>query len=253
MGLGLNQPGRCFWLPLLTIGLLIFLNGCASASEDITPTIETDLPSCSGVEQDFPLRILALGDSYTIGEGVASDQRWPAHLAANLETSDLTVDPPTYLAQTGWTTGNLLEALTRADLQPPYDIVTLAIGVNNQFQGRSQEEYQAEFEMLVEIAKNLAGNEPARVIVLSIPDYGVMPFAQSRDTEKIAEEIDAFNAINQTISERIGVHYVDVTGYSRRHPDQAASDGLHPSGAQYEGWARLATPAACKALGGDIE
>jgi lysophospholipase L1-like esterase len=201
------------------------------------------------------MQFLALGDSYTIGESVAPEERWPVQLGALLRAEGLDVGDPTLIATTGWTTDELSAAIDRANPQGAFDLVSLLIGVNNQYRGRGQDEYRAQFAALLQRAIGFAGGNPARVLVLSIPDWGVTPFAArlERDPAAVAADIDAFNAINRAETERPGAHYVDVTPFSREaahDPSLLADDGLHPSGRMYAEWARLALPAARAALGG---
>jgi lysophospholipase L1-like esterase len=199
------------------------------------------------------MRILALGDSYTIGEGVNPSQRWPVLLARRLQERGLPVADPYIIARTGWTTDELSSALGLADLQLPYRLVTLLIGVNNQYRGRSSEEYRSEFIALLQKAIALAGDNASKVLILSIPDYSVTPFAATRDRTRIAREIDKFNSINREESLHLGVRYVDITPISRdaaQDPSLIARDGLHPSAKQYALWADLALPHALAALDG---
>jgi lysophospholipase L1-like esterase len=201
---------------------------------------------------DAPLRYLALGDSYTIGEDVAEDGRWPVQLAALLRADGIAVDPPTIVARTGWTTDELSAAMDDADLAREYDLVSLLIGVNNQYRGRALDEYEAQFNALLERAIALAGHRAVRVLVLSIPDWGVTPFAakSGRDVARIGAELDAFNRAAAAICASHGVRFVDITPISRdpgAQPDMIAADGLHPSAVQYALWAQRALPAA-KAL-----
>jgi lysophospholipase L1-like esterase len=201
------------------------------------------------------MQFLALGDSYTIGESVAPEERWPVQLGALLRAEGLNVGDPTIIATTGWTTDELSAAIDRANPQGAFDLVSLLIGVNNQYRGRGQDEYREQFAALLQRAIGFAGENPARVLVLSIPDWGVTPFAArlERDPAAVAADIDAFNAINRAETERPGAHYVDVTPFSREaahDPSLLAADGLHPSGRMYAEWARLALPAAREALRG---
>jgi len=201
------------------------------------------------------MQFLALGDSYTIGESAAPEERWPVQLGALLRAEGLDVGGPTLIATTGWTTDELSAAIDRANPQGAFDLVSLLIGVNNQYRGRGQDEYREQFAALLQRAIGFAGWNPARVLVLSIPDWGVTPFAArlERDPAAVAADIDAFNAINRAETERPGAHYVDVTPFSREaahDPSLLADDGLHPSGRMYAEWARLALPAAREALGG---
>jgi lysophospholipase L1-like esterase len=197
------------------------------------------------------IRILALGDSYTIGEGVRADERWPIKLAALLRARGITVSEPHIIARTGWTTDELAAAIEAARPAGPFDLVTLLIGVNNQYRGRASEEYRAEFRSLLARAIALAGGRADRVIVLSIPDWSVTPFAAERDRAAVAHEIDLFNAINQQEAMTRSAGYVNVTPSSRtaaERPDLIASDGLHPSGDMYTDWASLVLPVALAAL-----
>jgi lysophospholipase L1-like esterase len=193
------------------------------------------------------LRYLALGDSYTIGESVAAERRWPMQLVRELRAHGVAVADPVVVARTGWTTDELSAALDQTRLDPPYDLVSLLIGVNNQYRGRDVEEYRGEFVALLERAIGYAGGHAARVVVLSIPDWGVTPFGarSGRDPAQIAQALDAYNAVAREESRRRHVAWVDITGISRR-PDVAATlvadDGLHPSAAQYERWMRHALP-----------
>jgi lysophospholipase L1-like esterase len=198
------------------------------------------------------MRFLALGDSYTIGEGVDEADRWPVQLAALLRGRGIRVGDPRIIARTGWTTDELSAAIDDADPRGPYALVSLLIGVNNQYRGRGAEEYRAEFAALLQRAIGFAGGEASRVVVLSIPDWGVTPFADGRDRSQIASDIDAYNAINRDEARRAGAHWVDVAPQSRvagADPAFLVSDGLHPSGRAYAEWARLALPAAVEALG----
>lgn len=191
------------------------------------------------------LRLLSLGDSYTIGEAVGEDERWPARVVALLRARGFAVAEPVIVATTGWTTDELGRGLDAATISGPFDVVTLLIGVNDQYRGRTADDYRPAFRALLARAIDFAGGEASRVVVLSIPDWGVTPFAEGRDRARIAAEIDAFNAINRDEASRTGAHYVDVTESSRRaaaDPRLVAADGLHPSGAMYDEWAHLAVP-----------
>ena len=202
---------------------------------------------------EVPLRFLALGDSYTIGEGVVAEQRWPHQLAARLRAEGIALTDPQIVATTGWTTDELSVGMDAATLVPPYDFVSLSIGVNNQYRGRDTANYRREFAALLQRAIALAGLRPERVVVVSIPDWGVTRFgrASGRDIATIARELDAFNAINREEAQRLHVAWADVCGISRRAGDDAAQladDGLHPSGLQYASWLEPVLPAARQAL-----
>ena len=189
---------------------------------------------------------LALGDSYTIGEGVEATGRWPNQLAAGLG-----LDAPEIVAQTGWTTDELSAAMDAHTFHPPYALVTLLIGVNNQYRGRDLASYRGEFTQLLHRAIELAGDKPRHVVVVSIPDWGITPFARGRDARAIAREIDAYNAANREIAGNSRAFYADVTGISRdrgEREDMLVSDGLHPSAAMYTRWLDAILPAAQAAL-----
>lgn len=196
-------------------------------------------------------RFLALGDSYTIGESVEIGDRWPVQLAEALRGQGKTIEEPEIIARTGWTTDELDAAITSADPHGTYALVTLLIGVNNQYRGRGLEEYQTHFRGLLNRAVHFAGGVPSRVVVVSIPDWGATPFAAGRDAGKIAREIDAFNNIARGEVTNIGAHFVDITPTSRRassEPALVAHDKLHPSAAMYRAWVPLILPAALEAL-----
>lgn len=155
------------------------------------------------------------------------------------------MDDPEILARTGWTTNELARAIGERSLTGTFDLVSLLIGVNNQYRGGELEEYRAEFVALLSEAIRFAGGNPGRVLVLSIPDWGVTPFAEGRDRSRIAAEIDAFNQVNRAESEALAVRYLDITGISREaggNPELVAEDGLHPSGVMYARWAEAALP-----------
>ena len=198
-------------------------------------------------------RFLALGDSYTIGESVPESERWPVQLAARLREAGIAIDAPRILARTGWTTDELAAAMADSTFEPPYALVTLLIGVNNQFRGRSLDEYRAQFSQLLARAIGLAGNDASRVIVVGIPDWGVTPYGRgsSRDTAQIAHELDAFNAAAHALATQHRAHFVDIADLSRPHGDQdgfdrsmIAGDGLHPSAVLYARWVERILPVA---------
>lgn len=194
---------------------------------------------------------LALGDSYTIGEMVPEDQRFPVQAASLLCAAGIPMAPPRIIARTGWTTDELAGAIREAQVTDTYDLVTLLIGVNNQYRGRSVEDYAPEFRDLLTQAIRFAGGHASHVIVLSIPDWGVTPFAKDRDRQKIAREIDAYNAANKRITAALGAQYADITPSTRRaavEADLVAADGLHPSGKEYEAWAKAIAPLMEQAL-----
>lgn len=199
--------------------------------------------------QQTPLTYLALGDSYTIGESVPIYQGFPYQVVQLLREKGLVLTAPEIVAKTGWTTDELQAGINNTRLLKSYDFVTLLIGVNNQYRGRTAENYATEFESLLNQAISFAGGHKDRVVVLSIPDWGQTPYAEGRDRAKIAKEIDAYNAVNQKISRQYGVHYIDITPGTREASTDkglVANDGLHPSGKDYARWARAV--AACFAV-----
>ena len=190
-------------------------------------------------------RFLALGDSYTIGEGVLPVERWPVQLVDRLRRETIDVSDPEIIATTGWTTDELWEAMNRIAPVGGCGLVSLLIGVNNQYRGRPLHEYRTQFRELLERAVRLASRDARRVMVLSIPDWGVTPFAVGRDRGSIARDIDAFNAANREETNAVGARYVDTSAASRvaaTDDSLLASDGLHPSGKLYAIWAELALP-----------
>ena len=194
---------------------------------------------------------LALGDSYTIGEGVAEADRWPIRLAAMLRARGLRVAAPRIIARTGWTTDELSTAIDAARPDSPYDLVTLLIGVNNQYRGRSDDEYRTQFRALLKRATAFAGGRTSRVLVVSIPDWGMTPFANGRDRSAIARAVDRFNAVNRDETAAAGAHYADITPLSRRaavDPSLVASDGLHPSATMYAAWLDVILPIVLRLL-----
>jgi lysophospholipase L1-like esterase len=181
-------------------------------------------------------KFLALGDSYTIGESVAEAERWPNQLVAKLKLT-----APRIIATTGWRTDNLKDAIEAANLKPEYDLVSLLIGVNNQYQGKSIEIYEREFEELLQTSIKLAKGKKKNVFVVSIPDYGYTPFGKAKQ-EKISEELDQYNAINKRIAAKYGVKYFNITEISRKGLEDVelvAGDGLHPSGKMYAQWVEV--------------
>jgi lysophospholipase L1-like esterase len=201
-------------------------------------------PPSNSIQQQAgsPRSWLALGDSYTIGESVGENDRYPVQANAILGKSGTIFLNPEIIARTGWTTGDLLQALDDKRLHlRRYDVVSLLIGVNNQFQGRSQHEYKEEFSRLLNQSIQLASGMTSHVFVLSIPDYAVTPFASNRDTAEITRQIDFFNKINMEQALKMGVNYLDITGESRKarkDPSLVASDGLHFSAKEYAIWAK---------------
>ena len=191
--------------------------------------------------QDKALTFLALGDSYTIGESVPIYENFPYQTVQLLRKSGISVHAPEIVAKTGWTTDELMAGIDKTIFEKSYDIVTLLIGVNNQYRGKDPSTYEKEFEQLLNKAIAFAGGNKQNVFVLSIPDWGATPFAASRDRIKIGNEIDLFNAINKKSTDAAGIAYISITEGSREANSNAslvAKDGLHPSGLEYGRWAK---------------
>lgn len=213
-------------MKFLFLFLLIFTFGC-SESDSLAPTFS----------------YLALGDSYTIGESVSETERWPVLLSNDLKERGIDLGLPKIIARTGWRTNQLMDSLESApNIQEKYELISLLIGVNNQFQGRSVESFIPEFEALLQKAISLVADNTDRVIVLSIPDYGKVPFFRNRGGDAIGREIDSFNEASKTICDRYGVKYFDITPLSREVENDnelISSDLLHPSGKMYQLWVDL--------------
>lgn len=186
------------------------------------------------------LTYLALGDSYTIGEQVPLEENFPHQFVALLRKKGIEINDPIIVAKTGWTTDELQDGIAKAVVNPPYDIVTLLIGVNNQYRGRSLAEYEKQFAELSRQAIEFAGGNTRQVAVLSIPDWGVTPYAAGRDRDKIAREIDQFNQSAENICRLAGVQFISITEGTReatQDPSLLTADELHPSGKDYARWA----------------
>jgi len=201
-------------------------------------------------------RYLALGDSYTIGEGVESAGRWPMQLTRALREHGVAIADPRIIATTGWTTDELAAAMDAEEPLGGWDFVSLLIGVNDQYRGRDVDDYIGRFTALLQRAIALAGDRADRVLVLSIPDWGVTAFARDsgRNPRQIADELDAYNVAAQDVCEAQGVAFVDITPVSRAlgaQPAMLAGDGLHPSAMMYAEWTRLALPVVREELGSD--
>ena len=196
------------------------------------------------------LHYLALGDSYTIGEAVPAACRWPQQLVAQLRRHGVAVDDPRIIAVTGWTTDELAAGMDATRPVPPYDLVTLQIGVNNQYRARAAGRYRGEFRRLLQRAIGLAGGHAGHVVTVSIPDWGVTRFGLTdpRGSARIGAELDVYNAIARDETSRAGARWVDITGISRRHPELVATDGLHPSATQYTRWVAVIEPLVRAAL-----
>lgn len=187
---------------------------------------------------------LALGDSYTIGQGVSNTERFPFQTALWLAQNGKAVNSPDYIATTGWTTGSLTNAVISQNPRN-YDIVSLLIGVNDQYQTHDTTGYRLKFSFILEKAITIARRDKNHVFVLSIPDYSVTPFAANTDTARIRREIEQFNAINKAVTLQYGCAYLDITPSTREartNRDLLAADGLHPSGLEYKKWAERLGP-----------
>lgn len=195
------------------------------------------------IRQARASRFLALGDSYTVGEGVARDETWPSQLVLQLRAEQVVVEDPRVIARTGWTCDELLcelrATLPSLEATAPYGLVTLLVGVNDQYRGRAPSQSRPHFEELLEEALRLAGGEAGRLVVVSVPDWSTTPFARDRDRAAIAAEIDELNQVQRRLALDAGAHWVDVTGIGRDHATEngfLAPDGLHPSARAYGLW-----------------
>ncbi len=195
--------------------------------------------------QSQTIKYLALGDSYTIGESVLETERWPNQLVESLKNKNIKIDKAKILAKTGWTTDELLIAIKDSSLAETYDLVSLLIGVNNQYRGWPAENFRKEFITLLNTSIAFAGNNPAKVFVVSIPDWGVTPFAQDRNAQQIASEINLFNKISEDECLKKNVLFINITDISRNvqlDAELVATDGLHPSGKMYSQWVQRMLP-----------
>ena len=201
------------------------------------------LPIClkAQIQTNEKVRFLALGDSYTIGQSVEISARWPVQLIDSLQAKGIACNEPQIIAMTGWRTDNLKAAVQNANLSGTFNLVSLLIGVNNYYQGKTVESYIPEFSNLLDVAIDLAGGDKTHVFVVSIPDYGYTPFGMNNQPT-ITAGINAFNAANKSISENKGATYINITDISRQglvQPELVASDGLHPSGKMYTEWVKV--------------
>lgn len=220
-------------------------SGCAKKRVETAANTNMSKDTTVTVAKTDSLSYLALGDSYTIGEAVPAEQSYPYQLAAQMGAKGHPLKEPKIIAVTGWTTDNLINAIAESGITgKKYDIVTLLIGVNDQYQKLSQDNYRIKFQQVLNTAIEFAGGNKDHVFVLSIPDWGVTPFAGGQDNI-IGPQIDQFNNINKAISQNAGVNYLDITLISRQaatEPDLIAADGLHPSGKMYTLWINLLRP-----------
>jgi lysophospholipase L1-like esterase len=236
---GMDKVIHRFSKHAVSVVFLLLIFSCTKSKVVNLPGIPFSPPVANTI-----LTMLSLGDSYTIGQSVPVADRFPQQTVARLTQLNRQFAAPEYIAQTGWTTDNLLAAIQSANKPKNFDIVTLCIGVNNQYQGRDTALYRQQFIQSLQQAILHAANRKERVFVVSIPDYGATPFGQNQNPAKISREIDQFNNINQEISAAFGVQYIEITRGSRdavSDPSLVASDGLHPSGKEYQKWAEKLT------------
>lgn len=221
---------------LIGISAFILLSSCANSQ----PTSKENIPKSK-------VSILCLGDSYTIGESVDASENFPSQLYEMLNQNEqANYAQPIVVAKTGWTTDEMLNGLKKRDIDQTFDYVTLCIGVNDQYRGRKPALFKKAFEKCLLKAIEMSNDHPENVIVLSIPDWGVTPYAEKGgfDTGKVAKEIDQYNAIKKEICEKYKVHYIEITEHYRKkgaQPKGYASDGLHPSPLIYQHWAEKIT------------
>ncbi len=204
----------------------------------------------SPTAEPSPVRYLALGDSYTIGESVAEDARWPMQLRDSLVVHGIEMEWYKIIARTGWKTRELRDAIDQVKPDKNYNLVSLSIGVNDYFQGRSIDEYKTRFQQLLDIAVAHAGGRKDRVFVVSIPDYSYTPLYRDHQ-DLVSKGIDAFNVLNRKVTLAAGIQYIDITTLSRKGlstPLWVSSDGLHPSGEQYAAWVKLMLPTILQML-----
>ncbi len=229
-------------LPIIAfLGIALLSVACTKKRSTVTTSTTMTVPVTTGTK-----KLLALGDSYTIGESVSEADRFPNQTIRLLQGKGFDFSyPSTIVARTGWTTQNLLDGIATSDIakNAPYDAITLLIGVNNQYQGRDTGEYRIQFTECLNKSIQFAGSKKEHVFVVSIPDWGVTPFGASANPTQVAAAIDRFNAINKQITTSMGVAYIDITPISRQSDaSMVAGDGLHPSGKQYGQWSNLLAP-----------
>lgn len=226
---------------------LIFLFTFVSIFLSCESDAQTQTTSNTDNTDPMTTKYLALGDSYTIGEAVEPSLNFPNQLVGELRSRGAGISDPKIIAVTGWTTDELKKAIEEENPAKDYGFVTLLIGVNNQYRGYPFSQYQEEFTQLLDMAVEFASGDPSKVIVVSIPDYGVTPFASGSDKEKITRELDQYNSYAKSQALSKGVTYVDITDISRLaefDPQLNASDNLHPSAKMYSLWVDAIAPAA---------
>ena len=229
--------------------LLTVMSGCTSNTNynDEDLNIDRDDLSDTLVVEDnlntpreSPYSFIALGDSYTIGEGVNEDERWPNQFVDVAYENGVDFDQPMIIAETGWKTYDLLNAINQTNFTKKYDYISLLIGVNNQFNSRPIDEFEEDLNKLMDEMKRIKKNDGS-IIIISIPDWGYTPFGESSDISDISEQINLFNNSLRKFATTNGLKYVDVTEISRRginEPDLITNDNLHPSGIMYLEWAK---------------
>lgn len=227
------------------------LSACSKKPDPMFTDTNTTTPpaTTTPVAATDTLSYLALGDSYTIGQSVTAQESFPYQLAAQIP--GFKIKEPVIIARTGWTTGQLIQAIKSSDINgKTYDFVTLLIGVNDQYSGNSQDDYRLKFIDVLNTAVKFAKGNKNHVFVLSIPDYGVTPFANGNDAV-ISPQIDQFNAINLEESNKAGVNYINITPISKLAANDLtllANDGLHPSAKMYDMWVQQLAPQVVKAF-----
>jgi len=231
---------------ILIVGLTFF--GCNSNTD--SPAGDTNTENTTAPEN---FKLIALGDSYTIGQSVCDTCRFPAQLKDSLQTYFSVLDTFNLqiIARTGWTTSDLKSAIVAADLQTDFDLVTLLIGVNNQYQNKPFSLYETEFVELINTAVSLVGNTASKLIVVSIPDYAYTPFGQGRNPENISSQLELYNSFARTYCENNGIKYVNITDITQdglNNPLLVASDNLHPSALAYTKFVERILPMAIDIL-----
>jgi lysophospholipase L1-like esterase len=224
------------------------LSACSIQANTISQPIEPNTPKAD----TFKVNYLALGDSYTIGQSVAFEENFPNQLAKALANDTILFDEVKIIATTGWTTTNLIDAINNQNLDKKYNLVSLLIGVNNQYQNKPIELYKIEFKALLDKAIALANFDTNKVFVVSIPDYGFTPFGKNNQST-ISAQLESYNQINKSITDSLKVSYVNITPISQMgltNPELVASDGLHPSAAMYKMWVDLMKPVVYKKITG---
>ena len=214
---------------ILLVCLLI--TGFVSCKEESSPEVDNQV-------RETQLTYLALGDSYTIGESVEPEERWPVQLTEKLRAEGIAIQVPRIIATTGWTTQDLLRAMDSQLKNEKYDLVSVSIGVNNQYQGKSIDEYREDLYEVFKRAITYSESGVSGVFAVSIPDYGVTPFG-AQNAEEIARELDEFNKVFEEVASEFGVDFYNITPISREaanQPDLIAQDQLHPSGKMYKLW-----------------